>query len=215
MGTRSRVENDYIHQILLRVRRHCEQNAGRLDPDELERLADIILRIVDDDPEYPVRKDLEHHSQEIHSFDDRDDPVGRGALSRATPSPSTCGSLQALVARLLVAANLTDRKLREVARLYLWGHNTVEIAQILEVPRSTVQSRWRYAREHLQRALRDLAPSEWLTLPSPSARITTEQIRMAFHEDEARTRYFSPRHCPEGRERCATTGVCAFRAVGE
>ncbi|MFW6157040.1 MAG: RNA polymerase sigma factor, partial [Armatimonadota bacterium] len=153
--------------------------------------------------------------QQLHSLDAPDDPTGQRARARATPTPTTGASLQALIARLVVAANLVNRKHREVARLYLWGYNTAEIADMLDIPRSTVLPRWRDARTHLQQALREMSLSEWLALPTPSERIRRAQIRSTFAEDEARVLYHPPQHCPRGHEHCATTGVCAFRGVVE
>lgn len=213
MSDLDRHDAELIDQVMLRVRRHCEANAGRLDHDELERLADIILRIAGDNPDYPSRFDLEHHTQTVHSLDDEYDPVARRARAQTIPTDATAPSLQALIARLLVAANLVSRRQREVARLYLFGHSTAEIAHILAVPRSTVQSRWRRARAHLQEALRDLPLTDWLTLPSPVERITSDAARVTFRADQHRPRYHAPKHCPAGRERCATTGICAFRGA--
>ena len=215
MSDRDHPDADLIDQVLLRVRQHCEANAGRLGPDELERLADIVLRVAGDDPEYPSRADLEHHTQMIHSLDDASHPASRTARNQCAVRSETGPTLQALIARLLVAANLVSRRQREVARLYLLGHSTVEIAEILGVRRSTVQSRWRLARERLQEALREIPPGDWLALPCASARVGAEEARSAFHDDRHRPRYRPPRHCPTGRERCATTGVCPFRAVAE
>jgi DNA-binding CsgD family transcriptional regulator len=215
MSDRDRPEADLIDQVMLRVRRHCEANAGRLSQDELERLADIVLRIAGDDPEYPTRCELEHRTYFIHSLDDADDPVAYRAHTQPAPADATGPSLQALVARLLVAANLVSRRQREVARLYLLGHSTVEIARVLSVPRTTVQSRWRRARERLQEALREVPIEDLLTMPSASARISAEAVRVTFHDDQHRPRYHPPTHCPTGRERCAKTGVCAFRGLRE
>lgn len=215
MSDRDHPDADLIDQVLLRVRQHCEANAGRLGPDELERLADIVLRVAGDDPEYPSRADLEHHTQTIHSLDDMDHPVSHAARNHPATGVETGPTLQALIARLLVAANLVSRRQREVARLYLLGHSTVEIAEILGVRRSIVQSRWRRARERLQDGLREIPLSDWLALPSAPARISSDAVRATFYDDRHRPRYCAPRHCPTGRERCATTGVCAFRAAVE
>ncbi|MFW5868248.1 MAG: RNA polymerase sigma factor [Armatimonadota bacterium] len=208
-----RHDADLIDQVLLRVRRHCEANAGRLDHDELEALADIVLRIAGDNPEYPSRADLEHTTQAIHSLDDVHDPVAHRARMQPAPGEASGPSLQALIARLLVAANLVSRRQREVARLYLYGHSTDEIARVLGVPRTTVQSRWRRARERLQEALREIPLTDWLTLPTASARISAEAVRVTFHDDQHRPRYHAPKHCPAGKERCAKTGVCPYRGA--
>ncbi|MFO8081484.1 MAG: sigma factor-like helix-turn-helix DNA-binding protein [Armatimonadota bacterium] len=215
MSDRDRPEADLIDQVMLRVRRHCEANAGRLSHDELERLADMVLRIAGDDPQYPSRCELEHRTYSIHSLDDADDPVAYHAHACSALSGEVGASLQALIARLLVAANLVSRRQREVARLYLFGHSTAEIAQVLSVPRTTVQSRWRRARERLQEALREVQIEDWLTMPSASARISDEAVRLTFHDDQHRPRYHPPTHCPTGRERCAKTGVCPFRGPRE
>jgi RNA polymerase sigma factor (sigma-70 family) len=214
MSDRDRHDDELIHEVMLRVRRHCEAGAGRLDPDQLERLADIVLRVAGDDPDYPSRRDIEYTTQTIHSLDDSQDPIARRAHGQPAPGEATGASLQALIARLLVAANLISRRQREVARLFLFGYTTAEIAQALGVPRTTVQSRWRRARERLQEALREVPIGDWLALPSASARISAEAVRATFYDDRHRPRYHAPKHCPEGRERCATTGVCAFRGAG-
>ncbi len=208
-----RHDAELIDQVLLRVRRHVEANAGRLDHDQLEALADIVLRVAGDNPEYPSRVDLEHTTQSIHSLDDIHDPVAYRARVQPAPSEATGPSLQALIARLLVAANLVSRRQREVARLFLYGYSTVEIARALGVPRSTVQSRWRRARERLQEALREIPMAEWLTLPSASTQLSAEAIRVTFNEEQHPPRYHAPQHCPAGKERCTTTGVCPFRGV--
>jgi hypothetical protein len=141
--------------------------------------------------------------------------VGCHARTQSRPDPATAPSLQALIARLIVAANIVSRHQREVARLYLFGHSTVEIAEILNVPRTTVQSRWRRARERLQEALRELPLAEWMALPSPSAQISSEAAGAAFRDQQHPPRYRAPKHCPEGRERCAVTGVCPYRGPVE
>jgi len=215
MSECDRHEAELIDEVLLRVRRHCEANVGRLDHDELERLADIVLRIAGDNPEYPCRRDLEYTTQTIHSLDDELDPTARRAHARPAPTDGTGPSLQALIGRLLVAANLVSRSQREVARLYLFGHSTAEIAEMLCVPRTTVQSRWRRARAHLQEALREIPLTDWLTLPSPRERITSEAAHVVFRAEQYRPRYHPPKHCRAGRERCAATGVCPFRARTE
>ncbi len=215
MSKEASVQAEQIDEVLLRVRRHCERHAGRLRPEELERLADIVLRIAGEDPEYPAHSELEERPRQVHSLDDRSDRVARRAARRPAPSGATGVSLQALIARLLVAANLVSRKEREVARLYLWGYSTVEIARTLGVPRSTVQARWRCARVRLQQALREVSPEEWFALPSADEFIGRGQARAVFAEEQSRPRYCAPRHCRLGHERCAATGICAFRGQDE
>jgi|LSQX01.1.fsa_nt_gb predicted DNA-binding protein (UPF0251 family) len=215
MSREARAEAEQIDEVLLRVRRHCEKNAGRLGPDELERLADIVLRVAGDDREYPAHSEVEEKQRHVHSLDDPQDRVGRRAAGRPSPSEATGVSLQALIARLLVAANLVRRKEREVARLYLWGYSTTEIAQRLGVPRTTVQARWRSARERLQDALREISPAEWFALPTGDEFISSGQARAIFEEERSRQRYAPPKHCRPGQERCAATGICAFRGRDE
>jgi transposase-like protein len=215
MSREARAEAEQIDEVLLRVRRHCEKNAGRLGPDELERLADIVLRVAGDDREYPAHSEVEEKQRHVHSLDDPQDRVGRRAAGRPSPSEATGVSLQALIARLLVAANLVRRKEREVARLYLWGYSTTEIAQRLGVPRTTVQARWRSARERLQDALREISPAEWFALPTADEFISSGQARAIFEEERSRQRYAPPKHCRPEQERCAATGICAFRGRDE
>lgn len=216
MPEHDRPETELIDHVLLRVRRHCEANAGRLTSDDLERLADIVLRIAGEDPDYPCRGDLEHTTQSIHSLDDPPDPAFGSAPGSPAPRGATTASLQALIARLLVAANIRSRRQREVARLYLLGHSSGEVAHALAIPRSTVHARWRMARTRLREALREIPPSDWHTLPVTAASaVGSEAAREAFYADERRPCYHPPTHCPAGRERCAATGICASRARPE
>ena len=147
--------DEHIHETLLRITRHCERAAGRLDDDELERLADLLLKVCGSDPEYPCRSELEHATVDVRSFDDPSDWIGQSAKRQASPCETT-GTLQALIARLLVAAQLPSRKQREVARLHLWGYTLAETGEKLGVPLSTVISRWRCAKRHLQRAMQEI-----------------------------------------------------------
>ena len=65
--------------------------------------------------------------------------------------PSDFEQEQALIARLL--ATLPDEQ-SEVIRLHLHGECTfTEIAEILDIPRPTVKSRYRYGIEHLRQEL--------------------------------------------------------------
>ena len=168
----------------------------------------MLLRVWGDDPEYPVRTSLKHRSIEFHSLEDERDPVSREARERPAPPDANAASLQALVARLLVAANLVSPLQRTVARLHLWGYSLVEIAEGLKLPYSTVACRWRAARVHLQRAARELAREGWFTQASGIEAITTEQIAETFRDQQQVCRYHPPRHCPRERERCRTTGIC-------
>jgi hypothetical protein len=202
----------HIHDILLQVRRHCERNVGKLEPEELERLADLLLRIAEPDAEYPCRHELDNVTQKIVSLDDPYGPARIEAELRAAPSEITAPSLQALIARIIIAADLPTRKQREVARLHLWGYSLSEVAAILHLPESTVAGRWRSARQRLQQALQDWPLDEMLDLPI-AAEFTREQIRRVHLSDCARRCYQPPQHCPEGREKCATTGVCHFRGA--
>ncbi len=194
-----------IHDLLDRVARHCERHAGQLEPRELERLADILLRIAGPNDEYPHRASLDHQSLEIHSIDDPHDPAAAEARARPAPSEDTGPTLQALVARLLVAANLVSRRQREVARLHLWGYSLTEIADHLQISYSVAYSRWRSARNHLRRAMAKIPPGEWLTA-APG--LSAEQVREVMRADRHRYRYHPPRHCRAGHERCRRTGIC-------
>lgn len=197
----------HIHEVLQAVHERCRAHR-KLSADELERLADMLLRVWGDDPEYPVRSTLTHRSIEVHSLDDARDSVSRAARERPAPPETNAASLQALVARLLVAANLVSPLQRTVARLHLWGYSLTEIAQRLELPYSTVACRWRAARVHLQRAARELAREGWFTHTSGIEAIATEQIAETFRDQQQVCCYQPPRHCPRGRERCRVTGLC-------
>ncbi len=200
----------HIHEILRRVREHLRA-AGPLEPERLERLADLLLRLFGDDPEYPTRADLDHQTVELHSLDDPVGHAAREARRRSAPPEANAASLQALVARLLVTANLRSRHQRAVARLHLWGYSLPEIARVLGVSHTAVASRWRRARERLQRAALELTRDGWFARPSRIDAIDAEQVAQIFRGEQQRARYFPPRHCPPGRERCRRTGVCPFR----
>jgi len=200
----------HIHEILEHLREHL-RTAGPLEPEQLERLADLLLRLFGDDPEYPVRADLEHQTVELYSLDDPPGHLAREARGQPAPPEATTASLQALVARLLVAANLRSRHQRAVARLHLWGYSLPEIAGVLGVSHTAVASRWRRARERLQRAALELMRDGWFARASRIDAIDAEQVAQTFRAEEQRERYFPPRHCPPGRERCRRTGVCPFR----
>lgn len=212
MSARPRPEPVHRHEVLQAVREHCRSHPG-LEPPDLERLADLLLRVFGPDADYPVRAELEHRTVELHSLDDRHDPGARAAHRRPAPPEDTPPSLQALIARILTAGNLRSARQREVARLHLWGYTLPETAELLGVPVSVARSRWRSAREHLQCALSDLAREELLAGPLASAAIRHEQVLATFRAEQHPPLYEPPRHCPQGRERCARTGVC--RAVPE
>jgi len=207
MTDRPKPEAVHVHEVLQAAREHCRTQPG-LEPPDLERLADLLLRVFGPDPDYPVRAELEHRTVELHSLDDRHDPVARAAHRQPAPPEDTPPSLQALIARVVVAGNLRSARQREVARLYLWGYALPEVAELLGVPISTVKSRWRTAREHLQRALSGLARKELLGDPAASEAIRHEHVLATFRAEQHPARYEPPRHCPLGRERCARTGVC-------
>ncbi len=200
----------HIHDILQGVREHCRAHRD-LTPDELERLADLLLRVFGSDPEYPIRASLEHRSIRVHSLDDPSSTIAAQARRRPAPPEAIGPSLQALVARLLVAANLVSRRQRTVARLHLWGYSLVEIAELLELPYSTVASRWRTARTRLKRALEDLAEEGWPARASRIEAISAEEVAETFRDEQDRCRYEPPHHCPRGKERCRTTGICVRR----
>lgn len=206
-------QNDTQHDELFdrtleRIRSHCERMAGRLEPDELEQLADLLLRIFGDDAEYPCRSELEHRSLDIDSLGPYYDRLADGATRQPAPPQQSTVVLQALIARLLIGANLTSRRRREVARLHLWGFTLAEIAEHLDVPLSTVTSRWRHARRQLQRAMRDIPSVKWLECFSSDPRVTAGQAHESFREEQDRCLYQPPRHCPPGEERCRVTGIC-------
>lgn len=207
MARRDTQQEELLDRTLARIRSHCERRAGSLEPEELEQLADLLLRVFGDDPQYPCRVELGHGSLDVCSLSPHCDRLA-GSETRPAPTLQSGVVLQALIARLLIGANLVSRRQREVARLHLWGFTLMEIAEHLGVPLSTVISRWRHAKRYLQRAMRDIPPAEWLECFSSDARVTTGQAHEAFHEDRDRCLYRRPRHCRPGEERCRNTGIC-------
>ncbi|MGD9497248.1 MAG: RNA polymerase sigma factor [Armatimonadota bacterium] len=191
------------------VRERCSSGA-QIEPEELEHLADLLLRVYGPDPQYPIRSDLRERAVPVHSLDDGDDPVAREARGRAAPPPGASPPLQALIARLLVAANLRSPRQRAVARLYLWGYSLREVARALGIPYSTAASRWRCARAHLRRALDAVSIDDLLSRVG-GAGIPTEAVAEVFRAEQCKSLYRPPRHCPAGRERCRRTGICAYR----
>ena len=208
MAGRDGPRDEFIHETLLRITNHCERNAGRLTPEELEQLGDLLLKVCGDDPEYPCRADLERESHDIRSLEDPCDWFARGASSHPEPARQTTATMHALIARLLVAAQLPTRKQRLVARLHLWGCTLSETARMLDVPLTSVISRWRCAKRHLQRAMREIPPTEWMECFSSDECVISGQAQEAFREEQHRCLYRGPRHCPDGKERCRVTGIC-------
>ncbi len=200
--------DDLIHEMLAHLREHCERNAGRLTPDELEQLADFLLKICGEDPEYPCRVDLDRTTHDIRSIHDADDWFGRCAYRQPEPTRQSSLRLQALTAGLLVAAGIPSRKQREVARLHLWGYTLAETARLLGIPFTTAISRWRYAKQSLQRAVRRIPPNQWMERLLRDPHAATAHIQEAFREDQKRCLYRRPKHCPDGHERCVFTGIC-------
>lgn len=196
-----------IHAVLSAVREHCRQRPG-MEPPELERLANLLLRVFEPDPDYPVRAGLEHRTVRLHSLQDQHDPLARAAHRQPAPPEDATPSLQVLIARLLVVGNLRSARQREVARLHLWGYALPEIATRLDLPLSTVKSRWAAARRQLQLALSELGRDALADTPDPLRAISSEAVAATFSAAQQPSCYEPPRHCPEGRERCAHTGVC-------
>ncbi len=97
---------------------------------------------------------------------ERDKGIGVVSLSRLVDTSKSIGSLmidkeeQKLLLRSL---RQIDLDLQIVLGLYYWEDlSTAELAETLEIPKGTVKSRLRRAKEELETAMRDLAGSERL-----------------------------------------------------
>ncbi|MCD6360309.1 MAG: hypothetical protein J7M38_05530, partial [Armatimonadetes bacterium] len=136
----------------------CERYGTQLSDDELEALADLLLRLYGDDEEYPCSDEARFNGHlravTIEPLEDSAAVQMLRGWSRPAPVPDSApGVVQVLVARLLVAANLTSRRRRQVARLRLWGCSRRETARLLGLREVTVDTEWRYARRALREAM--------------------------------------------------------------
>jgi len=115
-----------------------------------------------------------------------------------------------LVARLLVAASLTSRR-RRVARLRMWGYSRTETATLLGLKPTTVDTEWRYAKRALRAALRRGNVEEMRAGDVAKAVVEDVDVRELIRSEQRRCIYVRPTHCAAGKEKCRTTGVCAYR----
>ena len=208
-AVRTQIDSQNEHHLPQESRPLDNDFERQLD-DDLERCADMLLRLHGPDPEYPHVPDVEWHSYPMHSLDDPHDPVAREARRRARPTEAPPEALQAMISGLLVEAGLVNRDQRRVARLRLWGYRIREIAQLLGLPPTTVQTRWRYARRRLLAALAERSAEAALASPGTGC-LDSEQLRLLFSAEQRKQLYCPPRHCPRGSERCQRTGVCVRR----
>ena len=189
---------------------------GEPTEDELEAIADMLLRIYGPAEDYPVGAAERSWGEErrgfpLHSLDDASDHRSRQAHKQPAPPPEAApAALQALVARLLVAANLTPRRRRQVARLHLWGYQLTEVAELLGLPTTTVYTQWRYARKALQEAIGAKRVDEMSAEGVPPELVTDADAREVLRIEQNRCIYIRPRHCAPGHEKCRATGVCRY-----
>jgi len=208
-------EQDDLRRAMALVDEVCERYGPELTEAELEALADLLLLLCGQDEEYPCGAEIEPGecpaSIVLHSLEELALARVRLALNRPAPPPDSApGIVQVVAARLLVAAGLTSRR-RRVARLRLWGYSRAETAELLGLPSVTVDTEWRYAKTALRAALRRGMVDE-LPAPGVSVAVVREvDARELVRLEQGRAIYTAPTHCAVGREKCRTTGVCAFR----
>jgi hypothetical protein len=196
-------------QALALVRDLCDRYGPELDGDELEALADTLLRVHGPDEQYPHLPDEDAPAGGrdfvVHSLEDEGASRSREARDRpAEPPESLPGAMQLQVTRLMAAANLTGRR-RQVARLRLWGYAPAEIAGLLGIERSVVYLEWRYAKRALGAALTSGDYDR-----AQASRITRADARELFRSEQRKRLYRKPGHCARGKEKCRRTGVCKY-----
>lgn len=197
-------------QTLALVEDLCDHYGPELSGDELEMLANALLKVHGPDEQYPHLLDEDAPAGGlgfvVQSLDDESAARSREVRDRPAPPPESLpGAMRVRVERLLSAANLTGRR-RRVARLRLWGYAPAEIAQVLGLERAAVYLEWRYAKRVLGIAL---ASGDWDYGPAPG--ITDVDARELFRSEQRKTLYHKPGHCARGKEKCRRTGVCQFR----
>jgi hypothetical protein len=199
-------------QALALVEDLCDRYGSELDGDELEALADTLLKVHGPDERYPHLPDEDAPAGgpdfAVHSLEDKASSQSQKAHSLpAEPPKSLPGAMRVPVARLLTAANLTGCR-RRVARLRLWGYAPAEIAGLLGLERSVVYLEWRYAKRALGLAL---ASGDYADAEAPG--ITSADARELFRSEQSKTLYRKPSHCARGKEKCRRTGVCQYRGT--
>lgn len=204
-----------LREAMLLVEELCDRYGAELTEEELEALADLLLRLCGPDEDYPCGKEIEPGQCPrlvvMHSLDDLTTERVRAVRRQPTPPPADApGVVQVLVARLLVAAGLTSRR-RQVARLRLWGYKPAQVADLLGLSRKAVYTEWAYAREALRAALGRGRLDE---MPAPGvdeSTIRAVDLREVVRLEQRRCIYAHPTHCAVGKEKCRTTGVCKYR----
>ncbi len=191
----------------------CTNHGMELGDDELEALADMLLKIHGPDEQYPHLPDEEKVRADFtsHSLNNPADPACRRARRQsAPPAESAPAIVQVEVARLLVAANLTNQQRRQIARLHLWGYQLKKIAEHMGLPATTVYSHWRTAKRALRVAISAGTIDEMRVREVTEDIVESVDAREAYRLEQMRQRYRRPTHCPQGQEKCRRTGVCHY-----
>lgn len=196
-------------QTLTLVEDLCDRYGPELTGDELETLANALLKVHGPDEEYPHL--LDEDAPEggpgfaVHSLDDEASLRARDARQiLATPPASLPGAMRLRAARLVTAANLIGRR-RQVAKLRLCGYAPPEIAALLGLERAVVYAEWRNARRALRAAFSSGDRERgWAT------DISSADARELFRSEQRKRIYRKPSHCAQGKEKCRRAGVCAY-----
>jgi len=205
---------DDLRRAMGLVEELCERYQAALTEDDLEALADLLLRLCEPDDEYPCGEETARgecpRGMVLDSLDDTTSARARQAQRLPAPPPDSApGVVQVLVARLLVAANLTGRR-RYVARLRLWGYESKEVAALLRLPLATVNTEWRYAQEALRSALATGCTDQMPARGVAKSAVREVDAREVLRLEQLRVTYVPPSHCERGQERCRKNGVCSY-----
>ena len=201
-------------QTLTLVEDLCDRYGPELSSDELEALANALLKVHGPDEQYPHLPDEDAPSGGsgfvVHSLTDESSPHVREAHGRPSEPPESLpGTMRVQATRLLTAANLTGRR-RRVAKLRLWGYAPAEIAGLLGLELSMIYLEWRSAKRALELAL---ASGDWDQ--DMASEISSVDARELFRSEQRKRLYRKPSHCALGKEKCRRTGVCRYRGNGE
>jgi hypothetical protein len=196
-------------QTLTLVEDLCDRYGPELSGDELEALANALLKVHGPDEQYPHLPDEDAPTGGpgfvVHSLTDESSPHVREAHGRPSEPPESLpDTMRVQVERLISAANLTGRR-RRVAKLCLWGYAPAEIAGLLGLERSVIYREWRSAKRALELAL---ASGDWERDTAPE--ISSRDARELFRSEQRKRAYRKPGHCARGKEKCRRTGVCPY-----